>query len=199
MTDIDTTTDKTPAPQPDTNMVNRIAAVAVTRAIEAFQVAPYAEIATALVAEIPSLGTPIEEAAALVKAVAERIGHARFHTAWGDEPEPTGLAWSGYDDDESWFPLFTSREAAQLFAAEQFRISCLALGNAPADIGEITFEERREYTKAHDGHPGMFDLNADIGGDGWVVCTLPVYDTAAAALAKNAADAKALDEPRQQP
>ena len=52
-------------------------------------------------------------------------------------PAETLTVWSGYDDDERGFPLFTTREQAQAYAEQQFRKDCVNWGNQPEEIGEI--------------------------------------------------------------
>jgi hypothetical protein len=103
-------------------------------------------------------------------------------------PAETVTVWSGYDDDERGFPLFTTREQAQAYAEQQFRKDCVNWGHASEDIGEITWVERKAYTDAHDGRAGLFDLNCAIGGDGYVVCERTVYASAEAALLAETAE-----------
>jgi len=96
-------------------------------------------------------------------------------------PGPTGLArvWSGYDDDECWFPMFADLTDAKAYAEQVFRASCEALG--AGDPGEITWSERAARTD-RTGYPDMWDLKSDVGGDGWVVCGLLVHPDLASGL-----------------
>ncbi len=96
-------------------------------------------------------------------------------------PGPTGLAraWSGYNDDECWFPAFADIRDAKAYAASAFRVSCAELD--AGEPGEITWEERAARTD-HLGYPDMWDLKSDVGGDGWVVCGLLVHPDLASGL-----------------
>lgn len=96
-------------------------------------------------------------------------------------PGPTGLtrAWSGYNDDECWFPAFADIRDAKAYAETAFRVSCAELG--AGEPGEITWKARAARTD-HLGYPDMFDLENDEGGDGWVVCGVPVHPDLASGL-----------------
>jgi len=96
-------------------------------------------------------------------------------------PGPTGLTrvWSGYDDDECWFPQFTRLADAQAYAEAVFRAQCDALD--AGEVGEITWTERTARTEAV-GYPDMFDLQSGVGGDGWVVCGVLVHPDLASGL-----------------
>lgn len=97
-------------------------------------------------------------------------------------PGPTGLtrAWSGYDDDECWLPMFANLTDAKAYAEVAFRASCA--GRQSGDPGEITWVERKARTDAT-GYPGMFDLGCEeFGSVGWVVCEVPVHPDLASGL-----------------
>lgn len=96
-------------------------------------------------------------------------------------PGPTGLArvWSGYNDDECWFPAFADLADAKAYAEAAFRVSCAELD--AGEPGEITWKEREARTD-HTGYPDMWDLKSDVGGDGWVVCGLLVHPDLASGL-----------------
>jgi len=96
-------------------------------------------------------------------------------------PGPTGLTrvWSGYDDDECWFPMFAELADAKAYAEQVFRASCDALD--AGEPGEVTWKERTARTD-HLGYPDMWDLKSDVGGGGWVVCGLLVHPDLASGL-----------------
>jgi|GEM_PF-3758200 len=96
-------------------------------------------------------------------------------------PGPTGLTrvWSGYNDDECWFPMFANLADAKAYAERAFRVSCAELD--AGEPGEITWVERKARTD-HLGYPDMWDLTSDVGGDGWVVCGVLVHPDLASGL-----------------
>jgi len=96
-------------------------------------------------------------------------------------PGPTGLtrAWSGYNDDECWFPAFADIRDAKAYAEAAFRVSCAELD--AGEPGEIAWAERKARTD-HLGYPDMWDLTSDVGGDGWVVCGALVHPDLASGL-----------------
>ncbi len=96
-------------------------------------------------------------------------------------PGPTGLTrvWSGYDDDECWFPMFADLADAKAYAEQAYEAQCTASG-LDADRTEVTWGERKAYTEEH-GYPGMYDLGT---GTGWVVCEQLVHANLASGLAQ---------------
>lgn len=96
-------------------------------------------------------------------------------------PGPTGLVrvWSGYDDNERWHPFFAEARDAKAYAEQAFRASCAELD--AGDPGEITWKERAART-GKVGYPDMFDLQSEVGGDGWVLCGVLVHPDLASGL-----------------
>lgn len=72
--------------------------------------------------------------------------------------------FSGYNDDESWFPLFATAEAAKEYAERQYR------HDFPEYDDTLAWRERKARTELV-GYPDMWELD----GTGYVVCGLPVY------------------------
>lgn len=123
---------------------------------------------------------------ALNAALAQKKAHERTIAGLREQlaqaqaaPGPSGLtrAWSGYDDDECWFPMFANLADAKAYAEAAYRAQCAAYGtNAPE---QVAWTERTAYTEDK-GFPGMFDLET---GTGWVVCELLVHPSLASGLA----------------
>lgn len=101
-------------------------------------------------------------------------------------PAESTYVWTGYDDDESWFPLFATKELAQQYAEDMFREEMTGLGHDMDDV-ETGWSERTAYTEKH-GYAGLFDLIEETGGSGYVVCTLPVHASLASARKQEAAE-----------
>lgn len=141
---------------------------------------------------------------ALNAALAQKKAHERTIAGLREQlaqaqaaPGPSGLtrAWSGYDDNECWFPMFANLADAKAYAEAAYRAHCIALGNE--DPGEITWKEREARTEDR-GYPGMFDLDSEaFGADGWVVCETLVHASLASGLAEHPIPAG--DEPEPEP
>lgn len=87
----------------------------------------------------------------------------------------SGRVYSGYDDDEVWFPLFSTLEAAKAYGA-------YAYGESGADQAtEFHWRERTEVTE-HVGFPDSWRLEADGCDTDYTVCGLPTFGSAAAAI-----------------
>lgn len=126
---------------------------------------------------------------ALNAALAQKKAHERTITGLREQlaqaqaqsaPGPAGLTrvWSGYDDDECYFPLFASLADAKAYAERTYRAQCSAYDTKAPD--ELAWSERKAYTEAH-GHPGLYDLETDSG---FVVCELLVHPSLASGLAE---------------
>lgn len=109
-----------------------------------------------------------------IAALREQLAHAQ------SAPGPSGLTrvWSGYDDDECYFPLFATLADAKAYAERTYRAQCSAYGTSAPD--ELAWSERKAYTETH-GHPGLYDLETDSG---FVVCELLVHASLASGLAE---------------
>jgi hypothetical protein len=98
-------------------------------------------------------------------------------TAAPQAKQHAARVWSGYDDDERGFPLFTTREAAQDYVAYRYRQDCANWGTDATGV-QITWSERKAYTDAHDGRAGMFDLTTPDGRTDYIVHELPIHPCA---------------------
>lgn len=137
-----------------------------------------AKLAAAVRCVATAYPTTADELTAVIRRLSE-ITHVAAETV---------TVWSGYDDDERGFPEFTTRHAAQQYAEHRYREDWINWGNAPDEIIEIGWSERKAYTDAHDGRAGMSDLTVDDGSTGYVVCQRTVHPTAAAALLAETAE-----------
>lgn len=138
-----------------------------------------ADLRAKLAAAVRVVATAYPTTADEMNAVIRKISEITHLPAPEDDE---AFVWSGYDDDERGFGLFETREAAQAYAEYRYREDWVNWGNAPDEIVEIGWSERKAYTDAHDGRPGMFDLHATNGRTGYVVHEAPVHATADTAI-----------------
>ncbi len=142
-----------------------------------------AKLAAAVRVIATAYPTTADEMNAVIRQISE-ITHV---------PAERVTVWSGYDDDECGFPLFTTKQAAQSFAEWQFRKDHgTAFGTDAYDLDHVSFVERKAYTDAHNGRAGLFDLTTDNGSTGYVVCEYTVHATADAAIRED--EAKGADQ-----
>jgi hypothetical protein len=183
-------TDQTPRTLHGTELLDGLGRLAQSQLVEAaradFVASPqalFAGEAVAVLIDVIDQLTVTSNAATAMNGVHERT-IARLRTDLEQAklaPGPTGLArvWSGHDDNECWHPFFAEQADAKAYAEAAFRASCSDLETD--DPGEITWKERQARTDKT-GYPDMFDLQSEVGGDGWVLCGVLVHPDLASGL-----------------
>jgi hypothetical protein len=98
-------------------------------------------------------------------------------------PAVETFIWTGYDDEERGFPVFTTRKAAQDYAEHRFRTDyATEFGLDACGNIDVRFVERNAYTDAHSGRAGLFDLTTGNGSTGYVVHEVTLHDTTDSAI-----------------